>query len=102
MLKCPCGLAYIGQTSRALKVRISEHRSAIRRGDMDSPVARHFLERAHPISQLRFLGIELVPKPNRGGNFTEKLLRRELFWIYQLNTLSPRGLNEDRDFGGYR
>lgn len=29
-LKCPCGKMYIGQTSRMTKIRLNEHRSAIR------------------------------------------------------------------------
>ncbi len=29
-MKCPCGLAYVGKTQRALKSRIAEHRSDIR------------------------------------------------------------------------
>lgn len=30
ILKCPCGMAYIGQTSKTIKIRINEHRSGIR------------------------------------------------------------------------
>lgn len=28
-LKCPCGKAYVGQTTRQIKVRLNEHRSSI-------------------------------------------------------------------------
>ncbi len=42
MIKCPCGLAYIGKTQRALKTRIAEHRSSIRTNDKKNPVAVHF------------------------------------------------------------
>lgn len=34
LLKCPCGLAYVGKTTRPLKRRISEHRSNIRNHDI--------------------------------------------------------------------
>lgn len=36
MLKCPCGLAYIGKTSRPLKNIISEHRCVIGNRDQKS------------------------------------------------------------------
>lgn len=97
MLKCPCGLAYIGKTSRPLKIRISEHRSNIRNKDTKSPVAVHFAQFHHSVSSLRYLGIELVKLPSRGGNINSLLLKREAYWIYKLDTLSPRGLNEDFD-----
>lgn len=97
MLTCPCGLSYIGKTTRALKTRISEHRSAIRNGVTSSPVAVHFMNAKHNISSLKYVGIENIKCPRRGGNVDNLLLKRELFWIYTLNTLAPRGLNEDFD-----
>ena len=60
LLKCPCGLCYIGKTTRELKTRFSEHKSAIRNKDEKSPVARHFNAVGHEICTLRFQGIELV------------------------------------------
>ncbi|OCT70301.1 hypothetical protein XELAEV_18037224mg [Xenopus laevis] len=30
MIKCPCGLTYVGQTSRSIKTRLNEHKSSIR------------------------------------------------------------------------
>lgn len=47
MLKCPCGLAYVGKTNRALKTCICKHSSAIRNGDMKRPMARHLVEIKH-------------------------------------------------------
>ncbi len=52
-MKCPCGLAYVGKTQRALKSRIAEHRSNIRTQDQRSPVAMHFREANHPVGSLR-------------------------------------------------
>lgn len=60
MLKCPCGLCYIGKTNRELRLRIIEHKSSIRRKCETSPVARHFNAMGHDICSLRFQGIELV------------------------------------------
>nr|XP_055053423.1 uncharacterized protein LOC129438630 [Misgurnus anguillicaudatus] len=97
MLTCPCGLSYIGKTTRTLKTRISEHRSAIRNGITSSPVAVHFMNAKHNVSSLKYVGIESIKCPRRGGNVDNMLLKRELFWIYTLNTLAPRGLNEEFD-----
>lgn len=97
MLRCPCGLAYIGKTNRALKHRISEHRSNIRNHDQKSPVALHFSHAQHPVSSLRYTGIEKVNLPRRGGDIDTILLQREAFWMFTLDTLSPKGLNEDFD-----
>lgn len=97
LLKCPCGLAYVGKTSRPLKTRISEHRSNIRNKDTKSPVAIHFTDKRHNVSTLKYQGIEQVKLSNRGGDINSALLKREAFWIYTLDTLAPRGLNEDFD-----
>lgn len=97
LLKCPCGMGYVGKTTRPLKTRFGEHRSAIRRADLTSPVARHFLKEGHQISQLRFMAIELVRKPKQGLSHDRLILQRELFWMYKLDTRAPKGLNEDCD-----
>ena len=88
-------MAYVGKSTRALKTRITEHRSAIRRRDPSSPVAVHFNKEGHTASSFHYMGIEAVKCPRRGGDIDTLLLRRELFWVYTLNTLSPNGINED-------
>lgn len=97
MIKCPCGLSYIGKTTRCLKTRIAEHRSSIRTNDQKNPVAVHFNAFNHNLSTLRYIGIEHVSTPRRGGDIDNLLLRREAFYIYMLNTLSPKGLNLEFD-----
>lgn len=66
MIRCPCGLAYVGKTTRKLKQRISEHKSSIRRNDPNYPIAIHFNNNHHDISSLRFCGIEQVTLPPGG------------------------------------
>ncbi|KAM8953051.1 uncharacterized protein RCH25_043823 [Pelodytes ibericus] len=95
LLKCPCGLCYVGETTRPLTIRIGEHKSAIRTGNQKSPIARHFNDLHHGVSQLRFLAIEHVPARTEGIDRIMLLKRRKLHWIYTLQTLSPLGLNED-------
>ena len=101
LLRCPCGKAYVGKTSRALKTRISEHRSTIRNGDEKSPVALHFKKAHHNVSALRYLGIEKIQFPRRGGDIENLLLKRELWWINYLKTMAPIGLNEEFDIRPY-
>ncbi|OCT80021.1 hypothetical protein XELAEV_18026837mg [Xenopus laevis] len=64
--KIPCGLAYVGQTSRAVKERIKENRGNIRNFKIgtqsDTPVSRHFASHA--------------------------------IWIKKLNTMTQMGLND--------
>ncbi len=87
----------MGKTSRQLKTRIAEHRCAIRHQDPRSPVAQHVFKFKHSISTLQYIGIEAVKLPRRGGDINNLLLKREAYWIYTFNTLSPNGLNKDFD-----
>lgn len=76
LLLCPCGNGYVGKTSRQLKVRLSEHKSSIRRKAHKSPVAKHFDDFTHNIHSLRCVGIEKVLVGRRGGDINKKLLQR--------------------------
>lgn len=88
LIKYPCGLAYVGKMNRALRKRISEHRSDIRCGDERNPVAAHFKKSRHSMSSFRYSGIEKVEKPLRGGDHNCLLLQREAYYIYTLNTMA--------------
>ncbi|OCT89433.1 hypothetical protein XELAEV_18018054mg [Xenopus laevis] len=54
MLKCPCGLVYVGQTMRNVKTRIKEHkgdrRNSKKGSQTDTTVARHFNEAKQPLA----------------------------------------------------
>ena len=56
MIRCPCGFAYVGKTSRKLKQRISEHKSAIRRKDENYSVSVHFNKMRHDVASSAFVG----------------------------------------------
>ncbi|XP_041428582.1 uncharacterized protein LOC121396973 [Xenopus laevis] len=98
MLKCPCGLVYVGQTIRNVKTRIKEHKGDIRNykpgSQTDTTVARHFNEAKHRHGQLKWVVLEVVQPLSRGGNFKQKMLQREAKWISKLNSLAPVGLND--------
>lgn len=79
LLTCPCGKSYVGKTSRALKTRIAEHRSTIRCKNLNYPVAAHFVEFNHPISSLKYIGIERVTLPPRGGGPRPVIIKKGTF-----------------------
>jgi hypothetical protein len=67
LLKCPCGLAYVGKMHRALRIHISEHRSSIRNQEAKSPVAMHFMTARHNVASLKYMGIEYIKVLRRRG-----------------------------------
>ncbi len=71
--------------------------SAIRRQDHTSLVFCHFESAKHYFSDFKFLSIERVLLHRRGGNRDRKVLQREAFWIFELKSLTPTGLNEEMD-----
>ncbi|CAJ0967219.1 unnamed protein product [Ranitomeya imitator] len=58
LIKCPCGLLYVGETTQSVKSRISKHKSTIRCKNLMLPLPSHFIEKGHNLSQLRFQIIE--------------------------------------------
>lgn len=95
ILKCPCGLLYVGETSMRMKDRLSKHKSTIRKQNLLLPIPLHFYDKKHNISQLRYQIIEGVSLPRRGGDRNKLLLKREAYWIHRLQTMEPRGLNRE-------
>ncbi|OCT82773.1 hypothetical protein XELAEV_18025307mg [Xenopus laevis] len=98
LLKCPCGKGYVGQTSRSIKTRIKEHRGNIRNYKQGSPtdttVSRHFNLANHNQTQLKWMVLEVIQTPQRGGDMKQYLSQRETFWIKRLDTLQPLGMND--------
>ncbi|OCT80795.1 hypothetical protein XELAEV_18027607mg [Xenopus laevis] len=92
LLKCPCGIAYIGQTMRSIKARIKEHKGYIsnfkEKTSTDTVVSRHFYEARQNQTQLRWQVLEVVKLPARGGDLQKLLLHREAVWIKKLNSLA--------------
>ncbi|OCT80730.1 hypothetical protein XELAEV_18027544mg [Xenopus laevis] len=68
LLKCPCGMGYVGQTKREVKKRIQEHRG--------------------------WCVLEEIGIDRRGGDRHKRLLQDERKWIKWLNTLVPEGLKD--------
>ncbi|OCT84271.1 hypothetical protein XELAEV_18022424mg [Xenopus laevis] len=80
MLKCPCGKVYVGQTCRQINARIKEHRDDIKNFKAntytDTPVSCPFNQNRHNMSQLKWLVLEVIQLPQRGGDSKKILLQK--------------------------
>ena len=91
MISCDmCNMQYVGETENALHIRMNGHRSDITTKKLDKPVAAHFNQPNHSYEDLRVIGIEKVKDRNNSRKW-KKL--RERYWIFELRTLTPEGLN---------
>lgn len=72
--------SYMGQTKRALKQLISEHKSkAIRAGNTECAIAKHYNDSKYDSpATLRFTNFEHVTLPARGGNLSKSLSQRSV------------------------
>lgn len=93
-LVCPCGLVYVGRTTRCLYKRINEHVTNIKNGFRKHSVSNHF--RTHHQQNpalLKFYGIDKVLPHWRGGDMRTSVSQAETRWIFELGCLVPAGLN---------
>ncbi|KAM4044171.1 uncharacterized protein ACNLHF_008225 isoform 1-T2 [Anomaloglossus baeobatrachus] len=102
--KCPCGLIYVGLTSREFRVRVLKHIRDIKKAakvetaeeiDALNNIPRHFWEK-HSCNWrlLKFRGIDTVYFGTRGGDHRKVLAQKEVKWITTLETVKPQGLND--------
>ncbi|OCT98530.1 hypothetical protein XELAEV_18010766mg [Xenopus laevis] len=102
VLKCPCGMLYVGKTIRTVNTLIKEHKRTIRNFEpntyTDTSVSRNFLKAKHHVSQLKWKVLEMVNRPPRGGDWGKLLLQREARWIGILECTKPKGMNDHNSF----
>lgn len=58
LIRCPCGLIYVGKTIRPFRVHMGEHRSRLCCGRTETPIVQHGLDRGHVFSDLRCFCID--------------------------------------------
>ncbi|OCT88519.1 hypothetical protein XELAEV_18017148mg, partial [Xenopus laevis] len=81
-------------TSRNLKCRMREHINNIVSRSTGTTVSRNFLECSdRDINSLKIQGIKMIYQSSRGGDKMSRLLHREAYWIFTLDTRQPKGLN---------
>ena len=90
-----CGIQYVGETMDKFNIRLNNHRSSYKT-NKNCPLTRHLHSTKHPFDNVTFQIIEV----NTEWDTTARR-RRENFWIHQLHTLEPDGLNE-KDKKRYR
>ncbi|XP_056378779.1 uncharacterized protein LOC130274454 [Hyla sarda] len=98
---CSCALMYVGKTIRELRRRVLEHIGDIR-NKRDTALARHVNEiHGGDTKGMTFFGIEKMNPSSRGGDLDKLLLQREARWIFNLETVTPKGLNELLCYGSF-
>ena len=85
-----CRKQYVGMTTKQLNTRIHHHRWNILQ-NRTSGIGLHFNFPNHNIDNLSVQVIDMVPQ--NSPNSLQKLQSLEHYWISQLKTLIPRGLN---------
>ncbi|OCT91793.1 hypothetical protein XELAEV_18014846mg [Xenopus laevis] len=89
---------FLGKPKRAVKDRIKEHRENIRNFKMgtaiDTSVSRHFHMEGHNVRQLKWMVLEQIKMPSRGGGIKKLLAQKEAYWIKKMNTMDPIGMND--------
>ena len=91
-----CKVQYVGETRCSLKTRLQRHLSDIRTYK-DTSVASHFnydCVSENNVADLIIYPIEMIPEQGSAHKNDKKLLMRESFWIQELDTLEPYGLNK--------
>ena len=83
-------MQYVGQTGGKLSLRMNGHRSDINLYPSKCTLINtHFNTNNHSISDFSFTPIEKLSNNNEHHR-----LIRETFWIHELQTKTPRGLND--------
>lgn len=85
-----CRIQYVGETSRTLAKRLTEHRYSIKLRK-NTPIAVHFCSTNHSSNHLRAIAIEQIPNDIKSAHMRKK---REQYWQKLLGTKFPQGLNE--------
>ena len=90
-----CGLQYVGETSQALRKRMNNHRANIK-SLKPQFLYKHFTSDGHKLEDMFVQPIEsIVVSPNEQASTYSKRLEREEFWIRELKTVYPYGLNDN-------
>ena len=93
-----CGIQYVGQTSKKLKVRFSQHSCSIKNNQKyKTYLYQHFRNTGHTLRDVVIQPVEKVIYDDNSSVCVKNSIRhiRELEWIKQLQTPFPLGLNDN-------
>lgn len=102
LLTYPCGKQYVGRTIRTFTTRVTEHITKIKSGSIKHTVQRHYRQFHNRDPRgTEFLITDRFIAPWRGGASTRGVSRLETFWIYELQSHSPLGMNVEWDINAF-
>ena len=93
-----CGMQYVGQTGRALKLRFREHMYNCKTNKrLKNYVYRHFRQSGHDVNNITIQPVEkLIFDKNTTNGFKIKARHiKEFEWIKRLQSPFPLGLNDN-------
>ena len=98
MITClKCETQYVGETKRQLKTRMYEHIRSIDKygkyGVQTTPVSEHFNGACKRPAKLNFQILETITGDTTLSETTKTRRKRETWWILNLRTLEPMGMN---------
>ena len=86
-----CGSQYVGESVQPFSKRMNGHRSDLTKKTL-LPVSQHFVSPGHSLDDFGRSKIYIIDhNPNWKENQRQK---RESFWIRELQTLRPEGINK--------
>lgn len=86
-----CGVQYVGKTTQELKARTGQHVGKC--DTLNTHLAKHFRKDEHNISIIAIDQVNLDDYEDK-GQAEKKLGDREMYWMKELKTIYPFGLNE--------
>ena len=98
LLECKkCHIQYVGKTETPFNLRLNNHRrNAYHPNDETIPACIHFSDNNHDFNRdARFTLIEQIHSTHSTTKRKHIILQRENFWITELKTLTPNGLNQE-------
>ena len=97
MLECTkCKIQYVGKAGTEFNIRLKNHQKDVWKPDV-IPASCHFSGKKHNrnthakfilIEQIRYVDIDTE-------KISERLKQRKNFWILTVETLTPKGLNQE-------
>ena len=97
LLECTkCKIQYVGKAETEFNIRLNNHQKDVRKSNA-VPTSRHFSGKNHNFHMpAKFILIEHIRQVDIvTEKIKERLKRRENFWILTLETLTPKGLNQE-------
>ena len=88
-----CGKHYMGETCRALRKRMYEHKVSVQKDGQSTPVSCQFKSDGHIHTDIKFTVLEWCT-PKFDSSNTARRRRLELSWIFRLHSLAPIGINQ--------